>query len=81
MNLIPVLYFYTPENHSAFMDEVEFLGDSQLYSKLKEITERDGNISLLYRGKEDVDFILKEVMEKTLRRSRMGFLLWPCNYS
>ena len=43
MNLIPVLYFYTPENHSAFMDEVEFLGDSQLYSKLKEITERDGN--------------------------------------
>lgn len=64
MNLIPVLYFYTPEDHNAFMDDVEFLGDSQLYSKLKEITERDGNISLLYRGKEDVDFILKEVMEK-----------------
>ena len=32
MNLIPVLYFYTPEDHNAFMDEVEFLGDSQLYS-------------------------------------------------
>ena len=74
MNLIPVLYFYTPENHSAFMDEVEFLGDSQLYSKLKEITERSNSASFLYRGnisasflycgKEDVDFILKEVMEK-----------------
>ena len=74
MNLIPVLYFYTPENHSAFMDEVEFLGDSQLYSKLKEITERNNSASFLYRGKksasflyrgkEDVDFILKEVMEK-----------------
>ena len=64
MNLIPVLYFYRPEDHNAFMDEVEFFGDSQLYSKLKEITERDGGISLLYRGKEDVDFILKEVMEK-----------------
>ena len=64
MNLIPVLYFYTLEDHNAFMDEVEFLGDGQLYSKLKEITERDDNTSLLYRGKEDVDFILKEVMEK-----------------